>query len=255
MKALFNIRELVSAYINFQRAGFLMLSILLSCNKNYDPEPKPQAYVPPTSNESVLTTKTYNREGYTLIFKNTDATFALATREKMVNTFFNVYPKLATRFNTQAPGTVTFVIDPNYSGAAYAAGTTTTYSAAWMRDHPLDTDIVTHEVMHLVQSYSSGASPGWLTEGIADYARHKYGVDNAGGGWSLPDYSSSQSYTNSYRVTARFLAWLEKNVKSTVVDELNSAIRAKSYSVDTWSQITGKTVDQLWQSYSQNPAL
>ena len=55
-----------------------------------------------------------------------------------------------------------------------------------------------------------------LTEGLADYARYKYGVNNAAAGWSLPNYASGQSYTNAYAVTARFLVWLELRVRSTL---------------------------------------
>lgn len=232
----------------------LKAELLTSCNKSYDPAPTPKSTQPPVT-ESVPTTKVIIQDGYTLNFKNNDPAFNVITRESMIKVFYTVYPKLAKRFNANAVREVTFFIDTSYQGAAFASGNTVTYSAAWMRDHPADTDIVTHEVMHLVQAYPGGAGPGWLTEGIADYARYKFGVNNAAGGWSLPEFSLSQSYTNSYRVTARFLAWLEHHAKSTIVDELDIAMRSKTYTADTWSQLTGKTIDELWQSYSQNPAL
>jgi hypothetical protein len=108
--------------------------------------------------------------------------------------------------------------------------------------------------MHIIQAYTGG-TPGWLTEGIADLVRYRYGVNNSAAGWSLPAYSSSQSYTNAYRVTARFLAWLENHVSSTIVTNLNTALRNHTYTANTWVTLTGKTVDQLWADYGANPAL
>jgi len=59
--------------------------------------------------------------------------------------------------------------------------------------------------MHIVQDYGQSTGPGWLTEGIADYARYKFGVNNPAAKWALPAYKSTQKYTDAYRVTARFL--------------------------------------------------
>lgn len=196
----------------------------------------------------------YTSNGYTLTFTNNDATFDDAVRQRLVNTFFTVYPKMLNRFYPGATKKVTFLIDPNYNGVAYTSGNQSVYSPAWFRSHPEDIDVVTHEVMHIVQAYTGG-TPGWLTEGIADYARYKYGVNNGPAGWSLPNWSSSQKYTDAYRVTARFLVWLEGHVRSTIVDDLNTALRNKTYTANTWNQLTGKSVDQLWADYSNNPAL
>lgn len=199
-------------------------------------------------------TVVYTSNGYKVTITNKDATFDDAVRQKFVDIFFSVYPQLVSRFNTGAVKSVTFVIDPAYSGVAYTSGTTITYSSAWFHSHPQDVDVVTHEIMHVVQAYTGGA-PGWLTEGIADYVRYKYGVNNGPAGWSLPNWSSSQSYTDAYRVTARFLVWLELHVRSTIVTDLNTALRNRTYTANTWVSLTTKTVDQLWADYSANPAL
>ena len=199
-------------------------------------------------------TVVYTSNGYTLTFKNNDATFDDAEHQRFINTFFTVYPQLLNRFNTGATKSVSFLIDPTYSGVAFTSGGQSTFSAAWFHNNPEDIDVITHEVMHIVQAYT-GSTPGWLTEGIADYARYKFGVNNAAAGWSLPAWSSSQIYTDSYRVTARFLAWLELHKNSTIVNSLNTALRNKTYTSNTWVTLTGETVDQLWADYSQNPAL
>lgn len=109
--------------------------------------------------------------------------------------------------------------------------------------------------MHVVQSYPGG-QPGWLVEGIADYVRWRYGRDNNGANWALPNYSSNQRYTDSYRVTGRFLAWLERKVNGNIVNRMDTALRQNRYQNGAiWNQLAGKSVDQLWDEYSRNPAL
>lgn len=108
--------------------------------------------------------------------------------------------------------------------------------------------------MHVVQDYD-GYGPWWLAEGIADYARYTLGVNNAGAGWSLPDYAPTQSYKDGYRVTARFLAWMEKHVKNGFVVQLDAALREHTYDGGFWTKVAGGTIDQLWTKYAKNPAI
>jgi hypothetical protein len=110
-------------------------------------------------------------------------------------------------------------------------------------------------MMHIVQSYPRG-QPGWLVEGIADYVRWKYGRDKIESGWQLPNFNPNQRFTNSYKVTARFLVWLERKIKRDIVNLLDRALRQNQYdNGKIWSQITGKNVDQLWNDYTNNPSL
>jgi hypothetical protein len=200
-------------------------------------------------------TTTVTQGGYTLNITNNDPAFPATLKQNMINTFFTIYPQEVSRFNTNSITTVKWIIDPNYTGVAAAGGGQVTYGANYMKTHAADYDVVTHESMHIVQNYNCGAVPGWLTEGIADYARYKYGVNNAAAGWSLGNYSAGQSYTNAYRVTARFLVWMEQRVRSTIVTELNASARTCTYTSNTWVSLTGKTVDQNWTSYTQDPSL
>jgi hypothetical protein len=118
-----------------------------------------------------------------------------------------------------------------------------------MKTHPEDIDVITHEAMHIVQDYHKGNTPGWLTEGIADYVRYKYGVNNEKGGWQLPAVKSDHHYTSAYRITARFLAWVEDNYDKKIVDKMNAAAHNGTYEPGLWAQYTTKTVDQLWDVY------
>lgn len=196
---------------------------------------------------------TITREGYTLLFYNLLPGFDTSTRRRLIDAFFQVYPFEVRRFNAKAAREVIVTIDPDYDGVAETSGNKVRISPHWLKAHPEDIDVVTHEAMHIVQNYTHPV-PGWLTEGIADYARYTYGINNHNGNWLLPDFSSSQHYTNAYRVTARFFVWLEKEHPG-IIDSLDKAARRGKYTYQIWTQLTGKTVDDLWQDYSMHPQL
>jgi hypothetical protein len=201
------------------------------------------------------TPETFTQKGYTLRWINQDPKLDPALKKRLIQTYFDVYPTLVKTFNPKAAREVTFLIDTAYGGVAEASGIEVRFSAAWLHRYPGDIDVVTHEVMHIVQSYPGDAGPGWLTEGIADYVRHVYGVDNAGGGWSMPAYAPDQHYENAYRITARFLLWLEKQAKPGIVKTLDRAMRTKTYTEEIWRQQTGMTLADLWKKYAQNPTI
>ncbi len=196
-----------------------------------------------------------SKKGYTLTFVNLDSAFDEHVKKRFIHTFFKVYPKEVKAFNPASTSKVTFIIDPEYKGVAATSGGTVRFSPAWFRKHPEDIDVVTHEVMHVVQSYRWRHIPRWLTEGIADYVRYEYGINNKAAGWTLPDYHSKQSYKDAYRITARFLVWLTKKVNKSAVSQLDAALRDGTYSKKIWKQMTGKTIDQLWQGYAQDPKI
>jgi hypothetical protein len=206
-------------------------------------------------NNEVVSTDTISQKGYTLIVINKASGFDTKVKQRMIDAFFTVYPQEATTYNKETLKTVTFVFDPAYGGVAECGNGVITYSPSWLTKNPGDIDVVTHESMHIVQNYPDDAGPGWLTEGIADYVRHTLGVDNAGGNWSLPDYTADQHYEDAYRVTARFLLWIEKKKKKGIVKKMDAALRSKTYTAALWKQLTGKTVDELWKEYSLQPGL
>lgn len=198
-------------------------------------------------------TETIRKRGYIVTVVNHDDAFDPKVRERMIKTFFDVYPVLVKTYNANAAREVTFEIDTAYNGVAEASGTHVRYNPKWFHTNPGDIDVVTHEIMHIVQNYPGDAGPWWITEGIADYVRYVYGVDNAGGGWALPPYIGGQHYSNGYRVTARFLVWLEKQVKPGIVKILDRAMRTATYTDAIWQEQTGKNINQLWTSYTENP--
>lgn len=200
-------------------------------------------------------TTVYKKKGYKLTFINYDATFEATEQERLVSTFFTVYPELAKEYNQNTLKEVTMVIDTTYKGVAETANGKVTINYIWLHKHPEDIDVVTHEVMHIVQDYGDSSGPGWLTEGIADFARNQFGVNNAAAKWGFPDYKPTQNYDNAYRVTARFLYWVQEKVKPGIVKVLDKQMREHTYTDDSFKNLTGKTVDELWKDYSANPAI
>ncbi|MBE9583200.1 secretory protein [Mucilaginibacter sp. JRF] len=198
---------------------------------------------------------TLKKNGYTLIVSGNDENFDKELTQKLINTFFIVYPKLSKEYNKNTDKVVTFFIDTAYHGVAATGDGKVVFSAEYMTKHKTDIDVVTHEVMHIVQGYGETNGPWWVTEGIADYARYKFGIANAAGNWTLPEYKATQKYDNSYRITARFLAWIEAKVKKGTVKKLDDVMRRHAYNDNTWKDITGYSVEDLWKKYSENPAI
>ncbi|MES2418485.1 MAG: basic secretory protein-like protein [Bacteroidota bacterium] len=195
------------------------------------------------------------RKGYTLTFESNDGKLDPKLKERMIETFFEVYPKLAKAYNPNTLKEVKFMVDTSYKGVAATSNGRVVYASNWMKIHPEDIDVITHEVMHIVQNYGQSVGPGWLTEGIADYARYKFGVDNAAAKWSLPDLKPTQHYKNSYRITARFFVWMESNVKPGIIKQVDNSLREHTYTSNIWKNITGKDLDELWAAYVKNPAI
>jgi len=197
----------------------------------------------------------FEQNGYVLHFTSNADGFSTAVKKRMVDAFFTVYPRLVGDFNTKAAREVRFKIDTAYHGVAATGGGNVVYDPVWFAKNPGDIDVVTHEVMHIVQGYGRSVGPWWITEGIADYIRFRYGIDNEGAHWKLPEYNERQKYSDGYRVTARFLLWIENKVKRGSVKALDAALRDHSYTEDSWKQITGRPVDELWTAYSKDPVL
>jgi hypothetical protein len=195
---------------------------------------------------------------YQLVFINKNSKFNPVIQKDLIETYFKVFPVLVSTFNDKTTHDVIFITDTAYKGVAEASGNRILFSTAYMNAHPTDIDIVTHEGMHLVQGYGYGSGPVWLTEGIADFIRYKYGVDNIGSKWYLPDFSpqhNEKKYENSYRITARFFEWIDQKVKPGMIIQIDKELRNRTYNQDTWVKLSGKTIDELWDEYAKNPEL
>ena len=188
---------------------------------------------------------------YVCLISDEDGLLSVEMKETLLDLFVTVYPQMAAEYNENAPEFVKIYI---YSGdSIYTSYSCVYLSASYLTENPLDYDCLTHELMHVVQHYPS-YDPSWLAEGIADYARYVYGLNNDAAGWSLKTPTAGSSYTDSYRTTAAFLNWLEtkSGVGSGIVKELDARLRAGTYDTENhsdWEEITGKSLDTLWTDY------
>jgi hypothetical protein len=175
-----------------------------------------------------------------------------ATVNGYLDTLTYVFPAITDFFNPTAATRIRLVVDPGYTdGPAAAGGGVITVSAAYARANPRDLDVVTHEVTHIVQAYSSETYADWWhwVEGVADYARYRFGRDNAACGWSISHHESGSTYTDGYRATARFLAWTVDAGGDGIVQDLDAALRHGTYSNVFWTARTGDDLAALWSRY------
>lgn len=167
---------------------------------------------------------------------------------QLTTLFHQSYPKLVKRFENPkhpAPRHIDVVFDPGIDVPAYCSGDKITVSSKWLKEHPGDIALLTHELTHAVQRYESNP-PGWLTEGIADYARHLY-TPGKQPDWSLPErFRRRDSYKDSYRTSAKFLVWLDEK-HAGAVDKIHRKIQDGDFSIDDFETITGKSVELLWE--------
>ena len=173
----------------------------------------------------------------------------IAVAANLTRRFYEDYPKLLQHFDQTAqpaPRSIRLVFDPSLDIPAHCAANTVTVSAKWLLAHPEDTALLTHELTHAVQQYPQ-PNPGWLTEGIADYARYLCGPPHQEN-WELPSrFLPGQHYREGYRTTARFLLWLEDHHPGTV-KLLHRHLQAGSYQESLFHHATGKNPDELWKT-------
>ena len=129
---------------------------------------------------------------------------------------------------------------------AYATGSGIFVSVPWVRAHPDDFGMMIHEMTHLIQAYpDSNSTPGWLVEGIADYIRWWRYEPEA----PRPRITEKNKYTDAYRVTAYFLAYLTHKYDHALVQKLDSAMKKRQYNSSLFEASTGKTLDVLWAEF------
>ncbi len=167
---------------------------------------------------------------------------------KLTTLFYECYPKLLKRFdNPKLPSAkhVKLRFRPAVNVPAYCVNDTITISMDWLKKHPEDIGLLTHELTHVVQHYPGGQA-GWMVEGIADYARFCYGPETQPG-WSWNRRLGARNkFDQSYTVTGKFLWWLEEHYPKSV-DKLHQNLQNRTFSVDDFKTITGKEINELWE--------
>jgi hypothetical protein len=145
-----------------------------------------------------------------------------------------------------APDQVALVFAKDMEGVAATSGATITIAASWVKNNPDDFGMVIHELVHVVQSYPE-YHPVWLVEGIADYVR--FWMFEPASARPVVDPDKAK-YTDGYRTTGAFLAWVVDAHGGQVITEVSTALRKNIYEPDLWSRVTGHDLDELWNRYT-----
>lgn len=176
------------------------------------------------------------------------------------------YPKLVELLPSagyEAPATVTFIYrnDMPDGVPASAGGARVNLNAPWFKNQ-LEREAkgcVIHELVHVVQNYwrarlvnrQAKRTPGWLTEGLADYVRWFLYEPQTRGAVLSPQRLKEAKHDASYRTSANFIDWVARTHDKEIARKLNAAAREGRYEDALWEEITGKSVDELadaWRS-------
>lgn len=150
----------------------------------------------------------------------------------------------ADRKNVQS---VTLIVE-SMSGVAWTSNDQIHLSAEYVANYQGDvkneiTGVLYHEMTHVWQWNGNGNAPSGLIEGIADYVRLTANL--APSTWPKP--GSGNKWDDGYAVTAYFLQYCD-TVTSGFVAQMNSKM-GDGWDVGFFSDITGKSVDELWSDY------
>jgi hypothetical protein len=164
------------------------------------------------------------------------------------------YPKIVELLpseNYAAPEKFTITFREEMDGVAFCSGTSINCAARWYRTQ-LEKEAlgsVVHEMVHVVQQYPrsrNAEKPGWLVEGLADYVRwHRYEPASARRRLN----PQTVKYTDSYHVTGAFLAYVADQKGTDVITKLNAALRNGTYTANTWKELAGAPIEELWAEF------
>lgn len=205
-------------------------------------------------------------------------------RDKLQQEFQRVYPLLVKQWNQNAPKKVHLKngsLEQNVYGRAEKNVVTLDLRKP---DNTKLLDegnywVFIHELTHVTTWHLAGAP--WLLEGIADYSVLLFGNQNFSPRQFQPPSPNDTVETlkeQKYEVAARFLLWLKDNLRSNIIDELNKAgfeitekvlkefngvitrenqpqyIQRYEQELEVkLRELTGKTLQELWADYIQNP--
>lgn len=167
------------------------------------------------------------------------------------------YPRIVKLLASEgcaAPCNVQIVFSADMKGVAATGGTRVSCAAPWYRQN-LSGEAkgsIVHELVHVVQQFGlsrrnpkATPTPGWVTEGIADYVRWFLYEPQSHGAEIKPRDAAKARHDASYRTTANFLNWVVTKYDPELVTRLNAAARAGTYTDAFWKQRTGHTVVEL----------
>jgi hypothetical protein len=167
------------------------------------------------------------------------------------------YPRLVKLLASEgyaAPRNVQIMFSADMKGVAATGGTRVSCAAKWYRQNLKGEakGSIVHELVHVVQQYGQSRrnpkatpTPGWVTEGIADYIRWFLYEPQSHGAEIKPRAAANARHDASYRTTANFFNFVTTKYDPQLVTQLNAAARGGTYTENFWKQHTGHTVTEL----------
>jgi hypothetical protein len=168
----------------------------------------------------------------------------------LVEQWFPTVSSLLATEDFKPPKQLNIVIKKEISAPAWATGDTITISGKWITEHPDDLGMVVHELTHVIQQYpNSRNKPGWLVEGIADYIRWWRYEPEA----PRPRINVEKAnYSDSYRTTGYWLAWVSRKYDKRIVPALDRAMRKREDPMPLFEKMTGKDAAALWKEFIES---
>lgn len=199
-----------------------------------------------------------NKELAQYITVNSHQDISSDLEKRIVDLLYTVYPKIYEFFNygVYTPMVLHFEhlgVNGAYTRFAGDNPPEIYIDIDFLNRNQENIDVVTHELIHCAQAYSFSTADGedrvWLGEGLTDYGRYLFGLNNKAAGWSLDRYCQGQEYNNGYGVTAAFIKYVVDEHNSKFATMLNNAFTDGVYTEELWKTATGYTIDELWEMY------
>lgn len=172
-----------------------------------------------------------------------------SVKNNIIKVFNEVYFNVFDYYNDGEYVNVTIEVTEIYSNPAYTVGHTICIDYTYLNNNPEDYDVITHELIHVAQYNIQSAIPIWLIEGMADYGRYKFGINNEAANWQFEAPNYAQYFTDAYKTTAAFLVWIEKEYPSFTVKNMNKIMKEGKYSNNYIKEVVGYSFDDLWIQY------
>lgn len=171
-----------------------------------------------------------------------------ATFRKELETW---YPKIgdALAYPDYSPIT-SLIIETNPDVSMGALGNRIGYNPQAMNATSiadLGSGALLHEATHIINAYTTGNMPAWLSEGIADWTRDSLTLEREGS-TPLPSYDA-QKLAQGYGPAASFITYIEKKYDRNFPREISIAAHNNVYNSSFILNATGRTEAQLIEEF------
>ncbi|GHC50382.1 basic secretory protein-like protein [Roseibacillus persicicus] len=185
-------------------------------------------------------------------------------RQELKPVIIEWYPKMVDLMPSKgytAPTEVFLEFKPDLGGPpAYAMGNRISMSIPFFKAQ-LEGEAkgcVIHELVHVIQNFGlarrnpeAKPTPGWITEGLADYVRWFIYEPEKKGALITERNIDSARHDASYRVSANFIDWVTREHDENLLEKLNASAREGRYQVQLWEHWTGKSLKELADLWRQ----